>query len=393
MGENAAPAYYRRRADRFFPEISRDSFFFINMNAYPERCADNCTKPRDRKQDIFREYVRRLPLPPPLEIAEELVRQGYRGQDEQRAALALMAYRHVRRLKRIHVHGEDRCNLPPKHNILMAGPTGCGKTYLVELLFNKIFGIPTIIVDATGFTERGYVGDDVSTILTRLLDIAGGDADLAASGVVCLDEFDKLASSTSNARFAGEGTTKDVSGYGVQRELLKMIEGSDILIPFARGEFIPNVCLSTRDIPFIACGAFSGLENPHDAKKNIGFISSRHDAGEPDVMPEVEAFRKYGFIPEIIGRFTRTLFFPPLSKETLKSILLDNVLPKYYEEFKFEGLRLDVPNGVLDYMVDAAIKRGAGARGLHVELAKLIERAAYENFMRKKNAVVVISMR
>ena len=183
----------------------------------------------DRDQEHFRDFIQSLPLIAPPEIAERLEQLGYKGQDEPRRALALMAYRHIRRLKRLHVNNEARRILPPKQNTLLVGPTGCGKTFLVESLFQQIFHLPTVIVDITSFTESGYIGDDVGTILTRLVYAAEGNLLLAACGIVCLDEFDKLASSTSNARFAGEGTTKDVSGYGVQRELLKIIEGADVM--------------------------------------------------------------------------------------------------------------------------------------------------------------------
>jgi ATP-dependent Clp protease ATP-binding subunit ClpX len=210
----------------------------------------------------LREFVGRLPLLSPAHIFEELEELGYKGQEAQRRAVALMAYRHVRRLRRLHVEDEAPLNLPPKQNLLLLGPTGCGKTFLVELLFRHIFKLPTVIIDITSFTESGYVGDDVRTILTRLINAAEGNPYLASIGVVCLDEFDKLAAASSNARFAGQGTTKDVSGYGVQRELLAMLESTEVMVPMDYGfsAFGQRVKLSTRDIPFIACGAFSGLD-------------------------------------------------------------------------------------------------------------------------------------
>ncbi|HEX8852566.1 MAG TPA: AAA family ATPase, partial [Pyrinomonadaceae bacterium] len=221
-----------------------------------------------------RAFVEAMPVMSPRQIAAELEGHGYKGQDEQRDALSLMAYRHVRRLKRLHVEGVRQRELPPKQNVLMVGPTGCGKTFLVELLFRNILKLPTVVVDITSFTESGYVGDDVRTILTRLIAAAGDNPLLAACGVVCLDEFDKLASSGSSARFAGQGTTKDVSGYGVQRELLAMLEGTDVMVPMDYGfsAYGQRAELSTRNIPFIACGAFSGLDELlQENRAGIGF--------------------------------------------------------------------------------------------------------------------------
>src|ERR1044072_137451 len=151
-------------------------------------------KARNAK-NALRAFVNQLPIIPPFEIVRELEGLGYRGQDDQRRAVALMAYRHIRRLKQIYINDEDPRGLPPKQNLLMIGPTGCGKTFLIELLFQHIFKLPTVIVDITSFTESGYIGDDVRTILTRLIESAGTEPYLAAIGVVCLDEFDKIAAS------------------------------------------------------------------------------------------------------------------------------------------------------------------------------------------------------
>lgn len=349
---------------------------------------------RGHKTKGVRAFVDCLPLMPPVEMAEELERSGYKGQPRQKAALSLMAYRHIRRLKRIHVEGEPRSNLPPKQNVLMLGPTGCGKTYLVELLFERLLGVPTIIADATTFTERGYVGDDVSMMLTRLVETAGCDPALAACGVVCLDEFDKLASASSSARFAGQGTTKDVSGYGVQRELLTLIEGTDAQAPMDYGfsHHGPRLGLSTKDIPFIACGAFSELNLARKlANRPIGFAGDASLDPTPGAVPDVSVFQKYGFIPELIGRFSQTLTFPPLDNPTLRTILLENVFPRFQNEFRAEGIDLRVTDMALKHIVDQAEARRTGARGLHSELVGIIEQAAYETFMRQKDISMTIT--
>ena len=348
------------------------------------------------REEAVREFIDQVPLMSPVDISSELEKIGYKGQIDQRRALSLMAYRHVRRLKRIYLEGESPDALPPKQNVLMLGPTGCGKTFMVELLFQNILKLPTVIVDITSFTESGYIGDDVRTILTRLMLNADGNQYLAECGVVCLDEFDKIAASSSNSRFAGQGTTKDVSGYGVQRELLGMIHGTDVVVAMDYGfsEFGPRVQMSTRNIPFIACGAFSGMDDLLcENRSNIGF---RHGPGEDLsqlTLDEVGSFQKFGFLPELIGRFSRIISFPKLSSEVLKQILKDNVLPQFTNEFKAEELELTVSEAAIDHLVGRSDKRNTGARGLQTELIAAVERAAFDTFMQKKNARVVIDVK
>jgi ATP-dependent Clp protease ATP-binding subunit ClpX len=343
-----------------------------------------------------REFIDQVPLLSPVAISSELEKLGYKGQLDQRRALSLMAYRHVRRLKRIYLAGESPNDLPPKQNVLMLGPTGCGKTFMVELLFQNILKLPTVIVDITSFTESGYIGDDVRTILTRLILNADGNQHLAECGVVCLDEFDKIASSSSNARFAGQGTTKDVSGYGVQRELLGMIHGADVVVAMDYGfsEFGLRVQLSTRNIPFIACGAFSGMDELlRENRNNIGFRNASGEDLSQLTLDEVGSFQKFGFLPELIGRFSRIISFPKLSAEMLKQILVENVLPQFSNEFKGEDLELAVTEAALDHLVGRSEKRDTGARGLQAELVAAVERAAFETFMQKKNARVTIDVK
>lgn len=347
------------------------------------------------REEAVREFIDQVPLLSPVDISNELEKLGYKGQIDQRRALSLMAYRHVRRLKRIYLEGESPTDLPPKQNVLMLGPTGCGKTFMVELLFQNILKLPTVIVDITSFTESGYIGDDVRTILTRLIINANGEQHLAECGVVCLDEFDKIASSSSNARFAGQGTTKDVSGYGVQRELLGMIHGADVVVAMDYGfsEYGHRVQVSTRNIPFIGCGAFSGMDELlRENRGNIGFRNPAGDDLSQLTLDEVGSFQKFGFLPELIGRFSRIISFPKLSTETLKQILTQNVLPQFTNEFKGEDVELTVTEAALDHLVRRSEKRDTGARGLQTELVAAVERAAFDTFMQKKNARVIIDV-
>lgn len=361
------------------------------MKAASHRMLDSCMGDTSCDTELI-EFVDSLPLLPPSEIAHDLECCGYHGQKGPKAAMSLAVYRHIRRLKQIYVHRKARSTLTPKQNVLMVGPTGCGKTHMVQLLFQQLYGLPVLIVDSTNYTEKGYVGRDIESILIRLIAIANGDTLLASCGVICLDEFDKLAGSSSNARFAGAGTTKDISGYGVQRELLTLIEGSDVdvQLEYGSGRYGNHALLSTRDIPFIACGAFSGMEMEDLGGKRIGF-GTEEDVQE-EAVSEVACFQKYGFIPELIGRFTRIVHFSPLDKQTLTTILLENVVPQYQYEFAEEGLELAVSDDALNHIVDQSILRGTGARGLHAELAKVIEEAAFQTFMRHREMQLTITV-
>jgi len=351
----------------------------------------------------FRRWVAGLPPLTPAEIVAELRGLGYVGQERAARAVALAAHRHVRRVKSLFVDNVPRADLPPKQNLLFVGPTGCGKTYLVELLFRQVFKIPTATIDITAYSETGYVGEDVASVITRLVYAADGDPLKAKVGMICLDEFDKLASSNNRAVFAGEGTTKDVSGLGVQRELLKMLESAVIVVPtqFSHNSYQQKPLLSTADIAFVACGAFSGLKPLVHKRRGggIGFhakgqlspdeIAVQYDQAD---LEDTVIFQEYGFLPELIGRFSRIIPFDPLKRETLLEILDRNVIRTYCREFDTAGIALDVETAVLDKIVEEAIRKQTGARGLRSALTLYLEDAAFEAYSARKARRIVVTL-
>ena len=345
-------------------------------------------RPERNDQEIVL-YVRSIPFLTPREITATIRETGYVGQDRAVTAVSLMAYRHVSRLRKMHLEGISRDLLPDKTNLLLVGPTGCGKTHLVELLFQHILQLPTITVDLTGYSETGYVGQEVTSILTRLLYAADLNQVASSVGVVCLDEFDKVASGQNNAVFAGAGSTKDVSGLGVQRELLKMLEAAEISVPndLSHSEYGARTVMSTSDIAFIGCGAFSGFKGITDAARaeDIGFgrKAGGHDPDRiavsytEDDVAAVRHFHRFGFLPELIGRFKRIVPFQSLSAEQLADILRQNILRQYRNEFRFEEIQLEVDDAVLQLMVRQALGKESGARGLESVFARHLEDAAF----------------
>ncbi len=372
---------------------------------------ENLKKYRKSGLEHFLKFVRELPTLAPKKIFHKLEEAGYRGQDQARKAISLMAYRHVRRIKRIYLEGAKRELVLPKSNFLLIGPTGCGKTHLVELLFQNILRLPTVIVDITTYSETGYVGQDPSTIVTRLLHAADDNPLLASIGIICLDEFDKIASGQNNAIFAGAGTTKDVTGMGVQRELLKMLEAGEVVVPLelTHSTYGDHVVMSTADIGFIAAGAFSGFQQIARRRGSSGDMGfgrvqkskgpslSRPDAIAVSLTPEevdnISNFQAYGFLPELMARFTRIVPFTALEADTLKDILKGNVIDRLTREFEDEGFKLTVSNNVLDHIVKESIRRETGARGLTAILTRHLEDAAFEAFAENAGGEVRLELK
>lgn len=357
---------------------------------------------RGEKVYYVKDFIQTVPLPSPRKVFKELEKMGYRGQDDARKAVSLAAYRHVKRLKLLHLSNIPRTNLPTRPNSVLMGPTGCGKTYLIELLFGEIFKLPYAIIDMTKFTESGYVGDDVVNILVQLVYAANESIDIAECGVIVLDEFDKIAGAYSNTRFAGQGTTKDVSGYGVQRELLKILEGTDVQIPldFGFSSRGPRALISTRDITFYAIGAFSGIRNLYD-RNNVGFMQEigRNKEEKESIAynlshqeaDDVTKFHMFGFLPELISRFNRIVPFAPLNEDTLKEIIQIKIL-HYKKEFEEEGFQLHIDPRVIEYIIHEALNRQTGARGLDVIISKHLEQVAFETFGSREEGEIVLTV-
>jgi len=275
------------------------------------------------------------------------------------------------------------------------------------LLFRNVLGVPTVVADVTRCSETGYIGDDVLMLLSELYESAGQDRGWASCGVICLDEFDKLAASRSSARFAGEGTTKDVSGFGVQRGLLNLLSGQSSPFPtdFGYSGMGQRMILPLRNVMFIACGAFSGLKETAElvsgTASRIGFGTESAPESDDSLIARIgsellentKAFSNYGILPELLGRFSRLVPFQPLEKEVLRQILEDTLLESYHREFESEKIELEIDEAVIDHIIDAALRRETGARGLRASLVPHLEEAAFQTFGSETEAKVTLKMK
>ena len=310
------------------------------------------------------------------------------GQDEAKKTLSVAVYNHYLRLK-FQDKGEKRLSLfgadaepveLEKSNIIMAGPSGTGKTLLVKTLA-RIIGVPFVIGDATTLTQAGNVGEDVDSLLKRLLEAAEGDVQMAQWGIVYIDEIDKIA-----RRGAGGANMRDVSGEGVQQSLLKMVEGSEVRLAKAgRREGGEDVLLNTQNILFIVGGAFPGLtelisKRLQPPKSGIGFsapIETGKAISNEQLLAALQPddLLQFGLIPEFIGRFPIITFLQDLDVDSLKRILLEprNALTKQYKQlFAFQNVDLDFSEPSLTFIAQEAVKRGTGARGLRGMMESLL---------------------